>query len=419
MIQPPTQAQLLEAFPIKRWAWLRVDVRAELERRPAAATVSIDTSALDPDAAKSLQWLLQRTPPLPARMPVKLTQLDRALLERTDWGLPTKPLLEALDGPLDDRAARRKQLRNAADELWASAAQHPRVTASPELQRWVAAEISLGALPAEISKRQPLLADALTVLDALPADGISVTRLAANILGSAHALDKGPLANLVLRALSLQYGQDPIASAYTRTLWRLAGLRPDDLSSRVLLAGFKATGTTSFETVLRAHARCGEPAVITLRQVDNFISEQPAPLLPPETRVWVCENVAVVAEATNALGRDCPPLICVEGWPSHAATLLLQHLLNHGADIAYHGDFDWEGLAIADQVMQMGVHPWRMDRDSYLAAATRATRRSALNRPDFPFYEYSWAPGLVDTMIQQAMRVEEEHVMEDLIADLT
>jgi uncharacterized protein (TIGR02679 family) len=112
-------------------------------------------------------------------------------------------------------------------------------------------------------------------------------------------------------------------------------------------------------------------------------------------------------------------LICVEGWPSQAATLLLQHLLNHGADVVYHGDFDWEGLAIADQMMQLGARPWRMDQDSYLAAASRATRLSALPPADITVEDYSWAPGLAATMIQQRRRVEEEHVMADLLADLT
>src|SRR5690349_13728368 len=113
MTLEPTHAQLLEAFPTPRWAWLRRDVRIQLERRPNAAKVSINTTGLDPDAINSLQWLLQLSPPLPTSFDVKLTQLDRALTNRTDWGLATRPLLEALDGTLDNHVADRRQLRAA------------------------------------------------------------------------------------------------------------------------------------------------------------------------------------------------------------------------------------------------------------------------------------------------------------------
>ncbi|MFD0782344.1 TIGR02679 family protein [Micromonospora azadirachtae] len=420
MIPEPIRAQLLEAFPMNRWAWLRQDVRAHLERRRDAATVSITTTSLDQATVDSLRWLLQLPAPLPPSLNIKLRNLDRALTTRTDWGLATRELLEALDGPLEDHRAARRRVRDAAESLWITVAAHPQVATNSVLQRWLAAEASLGALPAEVEIRKALLDDALAVLDAVSAaDGITVTRLAANALGPAHALDKGPLANLVLRALAYVHDQSPTTLAQPRTLWKLAGLKPDDLSSRVLLTGFRPTGTTALESVLRIHAGHGEPAVITLRQIQNYLDTRPEPLLPTRTRIWVCENVAVTVEAANSLGADCPPLICIEGWPSQAANLLLQHLASRGADIVYHGDFDWEGLAITDVMMRLGAKPWRMDQDSYLAAVSRIERLPELPPPDGILPDYPWAPGLVPSMIDKLRRVEEEHLIGYLLADLT
>jgi uncharacterized protein (TIGR02679 family) len=415
----PTQAQLLEAFPMDRWAWLRQDVRAHLERRPDAAKVSIITTGLDQETVRSLCWLLELSAPLPPNLNIKLRHLDRALATRTDWGLATRELLEALDGRLDDHRAARRRTLDAAEALWTTLAEHPQVAASSALQRWLAGEAMLGALPADVTARNKLLNDALAVLAAMPAEkGNTVTRLAANALGPAHALDKGPLAGVVLRALTYVHDQPPTALAQPRRLWELAGLKPDDLSSRVLLAGLHTTGTTPLESILRIHADHGAPAVITLRQIQNYLEKQREPLLRTQTRVWACENVAVIVEATNALGPNCPPLICVEGWPSQAASTLLQHLTDYGTDIAYHGDFDWEGLAIADLMIRLGAKPWRMDQHRYLDAVTRIEKLPELLPPDNVTPDYPWALGLTSTITRKARRVEEEHVIDDLLDDL-
>lgn len=419
MTAVPARAQLLEAFPMDRWAWLRQEVRAHLERRPDAARVTIATTGLDQATVRSLCWLLELSAPLPADLNIKLRHLDRALATRTDWGLTTRELLEVLDGRLDDHRAARRRTLDAAEAMWTSLAEHPQVAASSALQRWLAGEAMLGALPADVTVRNKLLDDALAVLAEVPAaKGKTVTRLAADALGPAHALDKGPLAGVVLRALTYVHDQPPTALAQPRKLWELAGLKPDDLSSRVLLAGLRATGTTPLESVLRIHADHGAPAVITLRQIQTYLEKEGEPLLRTPTRVWACENVAVIVEATNTLGPHCPPLICVEGWPSQAATTLLQHLYVHGADIAYHGDFDWEGLAITDLMIRLGAQPWRMDQHSYLDAVTRIKKLPELLPPDNVTPDYLWAPGLAPTMARAAKRVEEEHVIDDLLDDL-
>lgn len=410
--------ELGEAFARTRWSWLRSNIREQLEQRPDAAKVTIVTSDLLPAAVQTLQWLLKLPTPLPERITVGISKLDRALLERTDCGLSTRPLLEALDGPLDNHRARRRETRQAATDLWATAAQHPIVASTPALQRWIAAESTLGALPAQTGIRRTLLTDALTVLDALPGTGITVTRFAANVLGSAHALDKGPVASLVLRALTYLYEQPASTMQQPRTLWKLAGLRPDDLSSRVLLAGFSPAGPTPLETILRHHAAHGLPAVITLRHFDEYIQARPGPLLAPDVRVWACENVAVAAEATRELGSACPPLICIEGWPSYAAVALLRYLIAHGSVVAYHGDFDWDGLAIADQMMQYGARPWRMDAVHYQDATLSASRFTRLETSVAQVAPLSWAPALAATMSEVGWRVEEEHVMGGLLADL-
>jgi Protein of unknown function C-terminus (DUF2399) len=41
-----------------------------------------------------------------------------------------------------------------------------------------------------------------------------------------------------------------------------------------------------------------------------------------------------------------------------------------GAELWYHGDFDWPGVAIAvDVITRYGGRPWRMSASDYLSAA--------------------------------------------------
>ena len=67
----------------------------------------------------------------------------------------------------------------------------------------------------------------------------------------------------------------------------------------------------------------------------------------------MCENptvVEVVAErwaAADVSGGVGPVLVCTSGQPSTAVVELLQILTADGAEVRYHGDFDWAGLRIA------------------------------------------------------------------------
>ena len=40
-----------------------------------------------------------------------------------------------------------------------------------------------------------------------------------------------------------------------------------------------------------------------------------------------------------------------------------------GAELRYHGDFDWAGVAMANRLIaEVGVVPWRMGADDYTGA---------------------------------------------------
>jgi uncharacterized protein (TIGR02679 family) len=122
----------------------------------------------------------------------------------------------------------------------------------------------------------------------------------------------------------------------------------------------------------------------------------------------------VVAEAANRLGAASAPLICANTHPGAAATVLLRQLDAAGARLRYHGDFDWPGITIANGITaRFGALPWRLDDGAYRSAAASggpALRGSPVTA--------TWDPGLTRAMLELGVKVEEERVLDDLLADL-
>jgi uncharacterized protein (TIGR02679 family) len=351
---------------------------------------------------------------------IPLDHLDRALRE-SRFAVDLKTAMALAGGPLRDRAGERAEEGRRRQELWAMAASHPAVAARPDLLPWLAELRASGLLfrlarLASIGDERQLLEQALAVLGALPraqGEEVRLPVLASEVLGHSHALDAGrPVATLVLRALALLADRPPPASACERReLWEGAGVITDDLSCDVLALGLAPAGGGAVGDGLRAFAAAGEPARITLRQLATRDLEFPADL-----RVRVCENPVVVAAAADHWGPASAPLVCLEGFANHAGRKLLAGLARQGATIAYHGDFDWAGLAIANSLREtVPFAPWRFAAADYRAALAGGGERPLLRGKAVAA---QWDADLGPTMADAGVAIEEEAVLGLLLADL-
>ena len=232
--------------------------------------------------------------------------------------------------------------------------------------------------------------------------------LAAQITGDTKALNHGTgLSTLVLRALAVRAGvARPGSAAERRDLWDRAGVLVDDLASRVLVLNLPAEGEGLGEWLTGA-ARYGTPFQVTLHQ----LAAHPIRVSCP--RVFVCENPAVLRRACAELGAACPPLVCTEGRPSTAFHRLMGLAVGAGAELWYHGDFDWPGVAIAaDVIARYGGRAWRMGASDYRSAASEGVRLTGepVNAP--------WDPELLEAMRVTGHAVYEETLGDQLLADL-
>ncbi|SCG55412.1 TIGR02679 family protein [Micromonospora halophytica] len=384
---------------------------AEARRRFEATDAPVSRvrlRALRPAQREALADLLGLAYTPGEEVTVSVRTLD-TILRAATGGLDTRAVVEAITGPLTDRAAQRRDRATERAELWQWATAHPVVVAEPALLTWLDRVRAAGLVDGDPGATRGLLEQAFQVLAALPAAGEPLPVLAARITGDSHALDDDSrLGKLVLRALATLHGEDHPADAENRRRWwSSAGVACDGLSTTVLVAGMRPVGDSALARTLHAWADAGQGCVVTLAQLHRH------PVGHLAGPVFVVENPAVMAVALHRFGDACPPLVCVAGWPSTAAITLLRDVAGTGAQLRYHGDVDGEGLRIAAHVMsRTGARPWRLRAQDYLRAVPDAG--PPVGRVD----DTPWDPALAEAVRARGVTLLEEMVVESLIEDM-
>lgn len=340
---------------------------------------------------------------------IALADLE-AELRRQALGVGLADVVEGLGGPLVPRLSAARAREAAQSLVFDDAVTHPALGCHPALASWLAGLRARGTLSRlEPMAARVLLQGALDILAVLPADPVSLTVLAGRVAGSTHALDRGsPLGVLVDRALAFLANVDNSAAG-RRELWARYGVALDAVSSTAIALNLRTCGSR-LDMLLGAAADAGEPVHVTLRMLRGLDALDTGGAL-----VSVCENRSVIEAVADELGAAAAPLVCTSGEPSAAGRRLVELLRSGGARLRYHGDFDPDGIAIANGVIGPGVEPWRYDADAYLAAAARTSIRDELGPGTT---SARWDARLAGALATVRARIYEEHVLDELVADL-
>lgn len=391
--------------------WLVHRLRERMaDGRPLTGSVRLDRPSAPQRAA--VDGLLGRRPGTAGSVSVSLERLDAVLVHA---GIHTEGLaaaVVALTGPVAVRA----DIAAAADRAWTAALAPAAAMAGsiPELAPWWERVTRTGivrrAAGGDPDRAARLIEDLVTVLSALPVERELLTVFAARTLGHAHHLDPDrPVTGLVVSALQA-WADLPVGELDRRTAWSSAGIVVDELSSRVLTLGLSARPGTDLGDAVNRWRGAGEPMILSLRSLTRT-----PPAFTPGAEVYLCENPTVLAAAADRFGPACAPLVCTEGQPGAAVTALLDQLTAAGARLRYHGDFDWYGIAIANFLhRRYAWSPWRFTAADYMSAVPVAdpprldgAERAAL-----------WDAELAVAMSARGIQIEEEHVLDRLLADL-
>ncbi|MEZ6093450.1 MAG: TIGR02679 family protein [Pirellulaceae bacterium] len=323
--------------------------------------------------------------------------------------------LSVVFGPVKNQAAAAVEKERRWQSLWNGAEE--RLADNALALNWLAGLKNSGLLKRR-SKRSidvanRLLDSAMSILEKVPVQALRLSELAALETGNSHALDKGqPLSSLVIRyARELDELAKWKSAADRRDAWELLGVVPNELSAPLLVLNLRADNESFTGRVLNLHADNGEPYRLSVRQLKHMTPRFDANVIGPD--VYVCENPTVVDVAVHRLGNKSKPLICIDGQPKTASRLLLNLLSETGTTIHYHGDFDWEGLRIANLVMtRHDAKSWRFGTEHYNASVSdkyklKGKRVNAI-----------WDHALATAMQASGYIIHEEQVLDELISDL-
>ena len=401
-------ARLLGGEPL---APLRQRLRQRFERASSGTEVqSFRIGRLNATEHAALAALQGRPTRFSASMRVDVASID-AVLRQAGVAVSLRAALEQLDGRIVDRAAERA----AGQAQWHDVlirCKHPALASLLQTSAGIGLLKRLAGRDHAAAARS--LAAAEAVLDRLPAHGVTRAQLAANLLGDAHALDTGrAVATLMLAVLRSAQTRDvsfnPEGGATealsARDLWAGAGVLVNELARPAL--------TLNLPEV----APHGEPAYLSLRRLLRSSPVHPMGSAVNGRTVFICENPNLLAIAADQLGAACAPLVCTEGMPAAAQRCVLRQLAQAGAALRYHGDFDWPGLRIGNQVMgEHGARPWRFGAADYSAALGAAPSFGRLLQG--VAVEASWDDKLAATMRAAQQAIDEEMMAEMLLQDL-
>ncbi|MEZ3181615.1 TIGR02679 family protein [Streptomyces pimonensis] len=400
-------------------------VRARLERQGLQPAGAVRLQHLDAPEREALSLLLARPVTGPTAT-VRLPDLDTRL-RASAAGRGLAATLEALGPPLTDRRAARDAAAAERARVWSAARTELESTSLPD-RPWTAQWLEELRRGGTLARQDPhtattVVTQAIRTLAILFPDGDAPRapaswgrgELATRATGSAHGLDDGTLlSRLVLRGIALAHNKEfPTDAPARRALWRAATVTPDEVSSTVLTHGLRPTGTTWQEAALRERADHHRETHLTLRDLRTLRLT-----MPSGTRVHVCENPRVVEAAADA--ARTAPLVCTSGSAATVVLTLLDALAASGCAFAYHGDFDWPGIALANRVIRRyAAEPWRMRAPDYEHLATRTHLHGAPHLPlTGPPVEAVWDPELAPAMRASGIALHEEAALDLLLEDL-
>jgi len=392
-------------------------VAERLQRNGLRPSGTLRLDGLDRQERHALAGLLGR-PLARERVTVDLADLDRRL-RHSGAADGLVAAASRLRGPLVDRPGRRQARADAAGRVWAAGRREldrAGLGAAPWVEGWfheLRRTGTLGRVPPERAERA--LATAVRCVASLPHrtgdPPCGRGDVASMVIFDAHGLDDGTLLGaLVLRAAAAMTGTPyPSSPAGRRALWRAVGVLADEVSTTALTAGLRTAGGSWLDDRTDA----GWESHLTARDLRR-LDLRP----PPDGVVHVCENPRVLEAALDAGARGA--VVCTLGQPTVVVTAVLERVGGAGADLRYHGDFDWPGITIANLVIDRhGCQPWRFGAIDYLdALAHLAPVVNELPLLGGTMVESCWDPRLTVEMNSARRAIHEELVLADLLADL-
>lgn len=265
-----------------------------------------------------------------------------------------------------------------------------------------------------------LLETVAKALDSLPKEYIKLPIFSNKVTGNPHSLDLNKeIGSLFIKALS-HLSNKPIESSEEKDhVLSEYMLFRDDIFNFVTVFGITAYVEGKEQIYCRMAAENYSVLNIPLRELLLYDKMLPIKLTTDKFPVYIVENSGVYSSVLDSL-RDKKiqvPFICLHGQLKAASWKILEILHKNGAIFYYSGDYDPEGLLIAQQIKQRYEDTvfWKYDVKHYQNNSTEIPEKS-LKKLDK--LKYPSLIEIADKMKVYKTACYQEGLLDELIADM-
>ncbi len=202
----------------------------------------------------------------------------------------------------------------------------------------------------------------------LPVSPERLPMFSQRVTGDPHAFDlHTDQGKLWLHVLAVKAGEAvPSSTEAINELLQHYHIYRDDLLNYVTCAGLLAETKTGVHPVWSAAVSENTVQIVPIRELVSSTAVYPA----RGKDVWIVENSGVCATLLDY--RQDVPIVCTNGQFTLAALMLLDRLVEAGNTLHYAGDFDPEGLGMAQRLLERypegRVQLWHMNERAYAAS---------------------------------------------------
>ena len=239
---------------------------------------------------------------------------------------------------------------------------------------------------------------------------------AAETTGNPHFFDTGTLGEQLLTAflkanIKKSVGMTTFRSEEKTALFYEAGLLRDDLSNNTLVYGIYGCGRDGEpHPGISGFLERKEPMLLTLMTLGNLKQVHPQ----QTNAVYIVENPAVFSKLVKAFPNAA--IICGNG-QLRLATLVLLDLFDKETMFFYAGDFDPEGLQIAQKLKERygeRMQLWKYHRDFYEKYQSKV-EISAMRLKKLDRIYLEELQDIKQAMLQQKRATYQETMMEEYV----
>lgn len=198
---------------------------------------------------------------------------------------------------------------------------------------------------------------------------VQIAVLSAEITGDSHCFDRANASGkLLIKALAYTAGieiAENCSAEKIKEIYEEFEIEPDSISGAAAAVGIRLYLEDGNEhPAFKAFADLGESCLISSANLASLSCADTTFKI-----VFVVENQMVFSALSGTAAEHGAAMLCTSGQIKLAGLKLLKMLAESGCKILYAGDFDPEGLQIADKLLKKfagyDIHAWRMSAEDY------------------------------------------------------